>query len=180
MAPQDILDYWYSAQIKSHWFSSTPGLDQEIRDRFEGLWQQAAAGDLESWKETPEGCLALVILLDQMPLNMFRGTPESFSTEQMAVAVALFATERGFDQRLPLEHLPFLFMPLMHSENLSHQNQSVALFAQHGLQDFLKFAHHHRDIVRKFGRFPHRNSILGRESTPDELAYLDSDEAFRG
>lgn len=147
---------------------------------FESLWRQAAAGEFKHWKETPEGCLALVILLDQFPLNMFRGQPISFSTEQQAVAVSKFAIDQRFDQRLPATQLAFLYMPLMHSENLADQDLSVRLFEAAQLENNLRFAQHHRELIRKYGRFPHRNAILGRPNTPEEIAYLASREAFLG
>lgn len=166
--------------MQSSWFSSTPALDAGIRSQFESLWQQAAAGEINEWKETPEGCLALVIVLDQFPLNMFRGQPISFSTEQQAVAVSKFAIDQRFGQRLPATHLAFLYMPLMHSENLADQDLSIRLFEAAQLENNLRFAQHHRELILKYGRFPHRNAILGRQSTPDEMAYLASREAFLG
>ncbi|MDA8092539.1 MAG: DUF924 domain-containing protein [Betaproteobacteria bacterium] len=177
---REMLDFWFSDAMRRRWFASTPKLDAEIRDRFEGLWQQAAAGTLDAWQETPEGALALVIVLDQLPRNMYRGRPESFSTAQQAVAVAKHAIEHGFDQRIGKDRLAFLFMPLMHSERLDDQDASVRLFAGAGLADNLRWAEHHRDIVRRFGRFPHRNAILGRESTREEQDYLASPRAFKG
>lgn len=175
---RDLLDYWFSEAMKSHWFASTPELDQSIRERFEALWQHARTGELDAWTATQDGALALVIALDQLPLNMFRGRPESFSTEQRAVAVARQAIEAGFDRLLPAERLTFLYMPFMHSENLADQDRAVELFGATGLPT--QWAEHHREIVRRFGRFPHRNAILGRASTSDELAYLASPQAFKG
>lgn len=177
---QDLLDFWFSPRIGKHWFASTPALDDEIRQRYETLLQRAASGELDGWTASPEGALALVIVLDQLPLNMYRGQPAAFSTEQKAVAVARQAVTRGDDQRLPRERLLFLYLPFMHSEHLADQDQSVALFQRAGLSENLRFAEHHRGIVRRFGRFPHRNAILGRASSPEELAYLASPEAFKG
>lgn len=177
---QDILDYWYSPRISQRWFASTPALDDEIRTRYEALWRRAATGELDAWADTPDGALALAIVLDQLPLNMYRGKPAAFATEQQAVAVARATVARGDDQRLPRERVPFLYLPLMHSENLADQDQSVALFQRAGLADNLRFAEHHRGLIRRFGRFPHRNAILGRDSTPEEIAYLGSPEAFKG
>ena len=177
---QEILDFWYSEAVRVQWFSSTPELDAEIRQRFEPVWKKAARGELDHWKACPEGCLALVIVLDQFPLNMFRGEAISFSTEQIAVGVAQHAVDSGMDSQLPKEQLAFLYMPFMHSEKTVHQDISVKLFSDAGLEANTRFAHHHRDIVRRFGRFPHRNAILGRENTLEELEYLASDGAFRG
>jgi uncharacterized protein (DUF924 family) len=177
---QEVLDYWYSPRSSQCWFASTPALDDEIRARYLALWRRAAAGELDDWAATPEGALALAIVLDQLPLNMFRGKPAAFASEQKAVAVARQAVVRGDDQRLQLDRVLFLYMPLMHSENLADQDQSVALFQRAGLTDNLRFAEHHRGLIRRFGRFPHRNAILGRDSTPQETAYLASPEAFKG
>ena len=179
-SPQKILDFWYAEEMQPRWFASTPELDAAIRQNYESLWCRAVAGELDDWKSTPEGSLALVIVLDQFPLNMFRGQALSFSSEQQAVATARYAVAQGYDQRLPKERRGFLYMPLMHSENPADQDLSVELFEQAGLENNLRFARHHRELIRKYGRFPHRNAILGRKSTPEELAYLASKEAFLG
>lgn len=178
--PTDILDFWYTPPMPQHWFASTPVIDADIRERFSALWEQAAAGELDAWQATPEGCLALCIVLDQFPLNMFRGEARSFATEQQAVAVTKYAVTRGFDSLLPQERRSFLYMPLMHSEYLADQDESVRLFELAGLEANARFAGHHREIVRRFGRFPHRNMVLKRESTAEELVYLASKEAFTG
>lgn len=180
MQIRDILNFWYTPPMSEHWFNSTPAVDQDIRTRFESTWQQAKAGELDAWQQTPEGCLALCIILDQFPLNMYRGEARSFSTEQQAVAVTKQALAQGFDQQLPKEQRLFLYMPLMHSEHLADQDESVRVFNAVGLKENARFAEHHRDIVRRFGRFPHRNVALGRESTLAELEYLNSKEAFKG
>ncbi|WP_319558246.1 DUF924 family protein [Thiomicrorhabdus sp.] len=180
MNPLDILDFWYTPPMSEHWFSSTPEIDAEIREKFESVWEQAAEGKLDAWKETAEGCLALCIVIDQFPLNMFRGEAKSFSTEQQAVAVCKYAVEKVLDQQLPIERRTFLYMPLMHSEHLTDQDESVRLFEASKLENNIKFAHHHREIVRQYGRFPHRNAILGRESTQAEIDYLNSPQAFTG
>jgi len=178
--PQDILDFWYAPDMRTKWFASTPQIDAMMRERFEQVWESAHTGTLESWNNTPTGCLALVIVLDQFPLNMFRGTAKSFSTEQQAVAVTKQAITQGYDQQIDKEHVAFLYLPLMHSENLVDQDLCVTLFEAAGLENNLRFARHHHEIVRRFGRFPHRNAILGRTSSAEELAYLDSKEAFKG
>ncbi|MFM2317711.1 MAG: hypothetical protein RLZZ215_332 [Pseudomonadota bacterium] len=180
MQIKDILDFWYTPPMSEHWFNSTAAIDSTIRDRFETTWQQAKTGGLDTWQQTAEGCLALCIVLDQFPLNMYRGEARSFSTEQQAVAVAKRAIAQGFDRQLPTEQVSFLYMPLMHSEHLEDQDASVRLFTAAGLVENARFAEHHRSIVQRFGRFPHRNAALGRESTPAELEYLNSKEAFKG
>ncbi|MFK5915431.1 MAG: DUF924 family protein [Woeseiaceae bacterium] len=177
---QSILEYWYSDKIKSHWFSSTLELDKEIKEKFELVWKNAIAGEYNEWKASAEGCLALAIVFDQLPLNMFRAKVKSFSTEAMAIRVSKHAVEQGLDEKLSKGRIAFLYMPLMHSENIEDQNLSVSLFKKAGLEDNARFAKHHRDIVLKFGRFPHRNEILDRESTEEEIEYLKSDSAFTG
>lgn len=176
----DILDYWFAPGMAKHWFRSTPSLDREIRDRFEATWEAAAAGDLDHWVDSAEGALALVILLDQLPLNMYRGRAKAFSTEGKAIAVCKQTIDQGLDRLLPIERVAFLYMPLMHSESLADQDRSVELFTAAGLEENLRFARHHRELIRRFGRFPHRNAVLGRPSSTEERAYLVSKEAFTG
>ncbi|MDX1335430.1 MAG: DUF924 family protein, partial [Gammaproteobacteria bacterium] len=119
--PADILEFWFSAPMDKHWFSSTEAIDQQIRNQFEALWKLAAAGQLDEWRSTPEGCLALCIVLDQFPLNMYREDGRRYSSEQMAVEVCLYAVMKGYDQQLSDEQKAFLYMPLMHSESIEHQ-----------------------------------------------------------
>ncbi len=180
MEPSQIIDYWYSEPMRSHWFSSTPEIDARIRERYQQLWTDAAQGRFDHWRDDAPGCLALVLVFDQFPLNMFRGEARSFQTEGLARQVAAEALDRKFDALLKKEQLAFLFMPFMHSENLDDQDLSVALYERHGLENNLRFARHHREIIRRFGRFPHRNRILGRQSTREEQEYLASKEAFLG
>jgi uncharacterized protein (DUF924 family) len=180
LTPGDILEFWYSEPMASRWFSSSPQLDAEIRASYEQVWRAALEGRLDDWKSSPEGCLALVIVLDQLPLNMFRGEAKSFSTEQQAVEICKLAIARGYDREIAPERLGFLYMPLMHSENLLDQDLSVQMFEQAGLEGNVRFARHHRELIRRFGRFPHRNAVLGRESSREELEYLGSKEAFLG
>lgn len=178
--PAEILDFWYNPPISEHWFASTPAIDEAIRQRYATTWKQAVAGELDDWQTDAKGCLALCIVLDQFPLNMYRGKPESFSSEQQAVTVSKQAIARGFDRQLAKDQVAFLYMPLMHSEHLADQDESVRVFDKAGLQDNARFAHHHRELIRRFGRFPHRNAILGRQSTAAELEYLNSSQAFKG
>ena len=178
ITPSDVLDYWFSEKSKQFWFASTPQVDNEIKVRFESVWEKAAEGEYSQWRKTADGSVALIVILDQLPLNMFRSDPKGFQTENMAVEVALNAINNGFDEELNDEKLLFLFMPLMHSENIDHQNLQVYLFDKYNFN--LEFSKHHRDLVKKFGRFPHRNEILGRMSTMEELDYLLSDNAFKG
>ena len=179
-SPQTFIEFWFSETVRPLWFKSTTEFDNQLRDRFETVWQQAVANKLDKWAETAEGMLALVIILDQIPLNIYRGLALSFSTEAKAREIAGHAIDKGLDTALPDEQKAFLYMPFMHSETLADQDRSVALYEAAGLEYNLKFAKHHRDIIWRFGRFPHRNNILGRESTEVELVYLVSDEAFHG
>ena len=177
---KEVLEFWFTKPMSDYWFGRSTQIDDTIRERFEGLWQKGANGELQSWQNTPEGCLALCIVLDQFPLNMFRGDPTSFQTEQMAVAVAKHAIANQFHQKLPIDQVGFLFMPFMHSENIDDQNTCIELFESFDLQQSAHFAHHHKNLIKQFGRFPHRNAILGRKNTPEETQYLASDDAFLG
>jgi uncharacterized protein (DUF924 family) len=177
---QALVDFWFSETASRYWFKSTEAFDQQLRDDYAELWQQAKDGELDNWKAQPMGCLALVILLDQLPLNMFRGLAESFSTEAQSREVAALAIDREFDVDMDLKHKAFLFMPFMHSEDMQEQDKSVALFNQSGLEDNYRFAQHHYGIVERFGRFPHRNEILGRENSDAEIEYLNSKQGFKG
>ena len=180
MNHSDVIKYWFSEKSRQHWFSSTPEIDNEIKQRFEQLWINAASGKLNDWQDSPQGCLALIIILDQFPLNMFRGQAQSFASEAQSREVARLAIDKGFDRDLDPRSRAFLYMPFMHSEVFADQQLALQLFAQPGLEDNLRFARHHHDIVEKFGRFPHRNTALGRESSESEIEYLNSKEAFSG
>ena len=175
---QEILRFWFSEETKVRWFNATAEFDQALGERFLPVFEQAEAGGLREWGDTPQGALALVIVLDQFPLNLFRHEARSFGTEAAAREVSAAAIARDFDQSLDPQGKTFLYLPFMHSENLDDQHRSVALFKAAGLQDNLRFARHHRDIVQRFGRFPHRNRILGRESTREEIAWLNSPQGF--
>ena len=177
--PADVVAFWFAPDVRPLWFAATPHFDERLRARFLTTYQ-AAASQLTDWETTAEGALALVIVLDQFPLNLFRGQPESFATEAAARDVADRAIARGFDRAVPPIQRQFLYLPFMHREALADQDRSVRLYQQPGLKDGLRFARHHRDLIVRFGRFPHRNAILGRISTPEERAYLASPGAFHG
>lgn len=179
-APEEVLSFWFSPRVRELWFDSTPEFDRELRDRFEPTLHEAVAGRLGAWEETAEGSLALVVVLDQFPLNMYRGSAAAYGTGELALAASRRAIASGFDGQLPRERLAFLYLPFMHSERLEDQDLSLALFEKAGLKENLRFARHHREIVRRFGRFPHRNAALGRVSTPEEKAYLASPEGYQG
>jgi len=176
----EVLNFWFREPMRDHWFNSTLEIDKLITDNYEALWEQAKNGELDSWSANPRGCLALCVILDQFPLNMFRGKEKSFSTEQQAVKISKFAIENGLDNNISTDKVSFLYMPLMHSENMVDQNLAVESFAKIELEGNLKFAKHHRGIIETFGRFPHRNKVLGRTSSQAEIDYLNSDSAFTG
>jgi uncharacterized protein (DUF924 family) len=168
----DVIDFWRAAGPKQ-WFRKDAAFDREIEARFLGVHEAAAAGHLSDWEATPDGALALLLLLDQFPRNMFRGGARAFATDPLARAVADRAIAHGFDAGAPSAERIFFYLPFMHSENLADQERSLAL----GRQDdggSEKYAKIHADIIRRFGRFPHRNAILGRVTTPEEQAFLDA------
>jgi uncharacterized protein (DUF924 family) len=158
------------------WFRKDDAFDQAIRQRFGDTIAAGLAGAFGEWCTTPRGSLARVVLLDQFTRNAFRGTPDAFAGDAAALATTEDAIERGFDQELEARERWFLYMPFEHGESLAQQDRGVALFeelaAQTGLDEPLPWALRHRDVIRRFGRFPHRNDILGRASTPEEVAFL--------
>jgi uncharacterized protein (DUF924 family) len=144
-----------------------------VRRRYLGLWQRASAGELSAWESSDDGALALVIVLDQFPRNMFRGEARAFSSDAMARDVAARAIARGADTRIDPKLVEFLYMPFMHSEHLADQLRCVELFRDASNPDNLRYAREHAEIIRRFGRFPHRNGVLGRTTTAEEQAFLD-------
>jgi len=189
--PAAVLSSWFGTQnadgraadaTAARWFKKDPAFDQTLRERFGALHEAIVNGQREAWLETPQGALAYIIVLDQFSRNMFRDGPGMFAADDQALAVAKAAIDQGWDRQLALAERTFLYMPLMHSEQLADQDRCVELFAS--LRDELDGAarervgqnHHyavmHRDIVAQWGRFPHRNALLGRESTPEEIAFL--------
>ena len=166
----DVLAFWNADPEK--WWKKDPAFDAEIRTRFADLHAAIARGEHEDWRATPRGAIAYVLVLDQFSRNMFRGTPESFAYDAQALAAARAAIDAGFDQQLSLDERIWFYLPLEHSEDLADQERCVALFQTVGNAYYLQFAEAHRDIIRRFGRFPHRNSILGRPSTPEEVEFL--------
>jgi uncharacterized protein (DUF924 family) len=165
----DVLEFWFADPAR--WWKKDAAFDAEVRDRFLALHDALCRGDHEDWPETARGALAYVIVLDQLSRNMFRGTARMFESDVRARAAARRAIDRGDDCHSSAEQRSFLYMPLMHSEDLADQDRSVALFAA-GPPDYLRYAEQHRDVIRRFGRFPHRNALLGRESTPEEQEFL--------
>ena len=170
----DVLAFWRAAGPPK-WFAKDAGFDAAIRDRFLGAYEAAAAGRLAAWEETPEGALALCIVLDQFPRNMFRGDARAFASDAHALAIAKDAIARGHDMQLDHPKRGFFYLPLMHSEVLADQEHSVGRQLIGGTgADSLMHARAHRLVIRRFGRFPYRNAVLGRETTPLEQAFLDA------
>lgn len=171
--PHDVLSFWRGAG-ESRWWTKDDAFDTEVREKFLDLWTSAAAGKCAHWEESDDGALALVIVLDQFPRNIFRNDPRTYASDALARDVARRAIDRGVDGRLAEDLCGFLYMPFMHSEQLADQERCIALFDKLGHAENAKYAAHHADIIRKFGRFPHRNRLLGRTTTVDEQAFLDS------
>jgi uncharacterized protein (DUF924 family) len=170
-----ILDFWLDAVGRDGWYATDEALDAEIRSRFLELWEAARRGDLDGWIGAPRTCLALAILLDQFPRNMFRGDGQSFASDAKALAVAKSAIARGFDERIDMPARQFFYLPLMHSEVLADQDRSVRLFTlTPECADNLKHARAHRAVIRRFGRFPYRNAALGRTTRPPEAAWMEA------
>ena len=169
----DVLAFWRSAGDE-RWYKRDDAFDASVRERFLALWHKAVAGELSSWETTDDGALALAILLDQFPRNMFRGDPRAFSSDAQALEVAHRALARGADKRIEAPLLQFLYLPFMHSEDLADQSRCVDLFRTTADTENLRYAEEHADIIRRFGRFPHRNRALGRTTTPEEQAFLDA------
>ncbi len=165
----DILHFWFDHVGTDHWFAARPQLDAEIRDRFGPLWHDLQSEAVLFFLADAQSALAAVILFDQFPRNMFREEAQAFATDAKALAIARQAIAMGHDAQLDGMYKGFLYMPFMHSEVLADQDRAVALFAAADLHEQLKFAVGHRDLIRRFGRFPQRNPVLGRESLPAEL-----------
>lgn len=168
----EILAFWFAPATAGRWFVAEPQFDTEIRQRFAPLIEEAAAGGLAAWAETPRGALALCLLLDQFPRNVWRGTARAFDCDPMARRVAEAALAAGHDQALWPEERLFLYLPFEHSESRADQARCVALMSALGNPEWLDYAHRHHAVIARFGRFPHRNASLGRASTPDEAAFL--------
>ncbi|HSI54857.1 MAG: DUF924 family protein [Ramlibacter sp.] len=169
--PQDVLDFWREAG-PSRWFRKDEAFDQQFRARFLDAHDSALRGDLDTWAADAQGALALIILLDQFPRNAFRGSPRMFESDAKARETARQAVAAGFDLQVETELRNFLYLPFMHSEQLADQDRAVELAGKLSAES-LRYAVMHREIIEKFGRFPHRNAVLGRSTTPDEQRFLD-------
>jgi uncharacterized protein (DUF924 family) len=170
---QAVLNFWRNAG-PDKWFKKDDAFDAAIRARFLRTHETAAAGRLAEWENSPEGTLALLIVLDQFPRNMFRGSARAFASDPLARQVADRAIAQGFDRQVPAAERGFFYLPFEHSESLSDQERCCALYSAAGDTEGLKWAEIHAEIIRKFGRFPHRNAVLGRTTTQEEQAFLDA------
>jgi uncharacterized protein (DUF924 family) len=169
--PADVVSFWQAAGAEK-WFSKDDAFDAAIRARFLTTYEAAAAGALAHWERTAEGALALVIVLDQFSRNMFRASARTYAADPPARAVADRALQHGFDRAVAADLRTFFYLPFMHSEALADQERCVALYRELADAESLRYAEDHADIIRRFGRFPHRNAVLGRETTADEQAFL--------
>lgn len=180
--PQDVLAFWFDPAHAMHWFAKDENFDAQIRRRFGGAVEAAAQGRLDDWTNSPDNWLALLIVLDQFPRNLYRGDARAWASDVKAQRIALSGLDDAFDQALPPLQRVFAYLPLEHAENMGLQQRCVALFealhSQAAADDrerfamFLDYARRHREVIARFGRFPHRNVVLGRVTTPDEADYL--------
>lgn len=169
---QTVLDFWYKEIEPAQWWQKSNEFDQLIKQRFGSLHSQAVLGELFEWRSSPQGSLAEVIVLDQFSRNIFRDKPRSFASDPQALALAQFAVEKGFDQQLTPSERSFLYMPYMHSESTLVHEEAVKLFTELGNEYNLEFELRHKAIIDQFGRYPHRNQILERASSAEELEFL--------
>jgi uncharacterized protein (DUF924 family) len=186
-----ILQFWFGVPgsesyqlFQPWWFQASSVIDAQLQELFAADYQFAAAGYLDGWQGWPQSCLALILLLDQLPRNLFRGKATAFDTDPQALAIAKQAIAEGIDREFAPVQRWFFYLPFEHSENLANQEQCLTLFAslpEHpGKEAALAAAHQHHQLIQQFGRFPHRNEVLGRISTAAELEYLQQPAAFRG
>lgn len=172
MQAADILHFWFEELTEKQHFAQDPALDAMIRVRFGATWQAAQRGELWDWRLSPEGRLAEILVLDQFSRNMHRGSPQAFAQDTLALVLAQELVAGGHDVHLQPPQRAFAYMPYMHSESALIHQQAMRLFAQPGLENNLAFEVRHHDIIARFGRYPHRNAVLGRPSTPSEIAFL--------
>jgi uncharacterized protein (DUF924 family) len=179
----EIIEFWFGppghpgyAEPRDEWFEKSTDFDAEVRERFLGTWVAAGKHQLDHWLAVPDGALALVVVLDQFPRNMFRSSAKAYITDRQALAVAERIVDRGWDQEMKPGQRWFVYLPFEHSESMAVQERSIALFrglaGDKGSRAAIEFARRHYDIIARFGRFPHRNGVLGRDSTPEELEFL--------
>ncbi|RED53701.1 DUF924 family protein [Aestuariispira insulae] len=168
----DVLNFWFEECSPEQWFKKDDSFDELVRESFLGLYEKVAARCFSHWRDSARGCLAEIIVLDQFSRNMFRNDPQAFAADDIARECLYHALEKGWDADLPKLQRKFLYMPLMHSEDPADQRLSIEKFETLQEPESLKFAHLHKDIIDRFGRYPHRNDVLGRETTAEERAFL--------
>lgn len=171
---KDILDFWFEETSPQQWFQINPEFDAALAERFSEAYEKARDGLLDDWRQNADGCLALCLLIDQFPRNMFRQSKQAYATDSKALVVAKYAVSKGFDQVLPPVKRRFLYLPYEHSENLNDQRSCLAFFEKMKKEDPLSYdyALRHFQVIEEYGRFPHRNKILERMNTPEEEEYL--------
>ncbi|MBI1273548.1 MAG: DUF924 family protein [Alphaproteobacteria bacterium] len=176
---EDIVNFWFMEVGEQKWFKPAPELDQEITKRFTPLYEQAASGQLKEWEETPSGMLALLLLLDQFPRNMFRNTAKAFATDDLALDLARTSIIKHFDDRIDVNFKLFFYLPFEHSENMGDQRLALFYVRERTKNpEWLEWAERHFNTIQQFGRFPHRNEALGRQSTAAEEAFLKNGGGF--
>ena len=175
---QEVLDFWFKELSPEHWYKKDDNVDKTIIKRFTRLHTAAINGELESWRNTPEGSLAEIIILDQFSRNMFRDDAKSFAYDELALKLAQEAIDKGHHKKLSPEEIAFLIMPYMHSEDPNVHVNAIELFSMPGLEYNLKYEMQHKEIIDKFGRYPHRNKALGRDSTEPEIEFLKNHNGF--
>lgn len=169
---QTIIQFWFEEVDKKLWFSKSDDFDCLLEEKFLSTYHAAKSNELFNWRQDVQGRLAEILLLDQFSRNLFRDSPLAFATDPLSLCLAQHAVLSKLDKELPLRQRAFLYMPYMHSESLVIHEQAVKLFSATGLEDNLRFEIRHKQIIEQFGRYPHRNKILGRESTPEEIDFL--------
>ena len=169
----EVTHFWFDELSVDDWFGSSAEVDEQITERFQELWEEQKSKIASDFLATPKTALAAIILFDQFPRNIFRGTAEAFATDHLALQIAKEVIDRETDHKLTEDQRSFLYMPFMHSEDLEDQTRCLGLFTALGTEDNIKFAKAHRDIILQYGRFPHRNAVLGRESRPEEQVAID-------
>ena len=175
MAPDEVLQFWFEDSTPKDWFMKSEAFDLQIRERFGAAYDEAAAGGFSDWRETSSGCIALCIMLDQFPRNMFRNNSKAYAADAQARSVAAHTLEQNFDTEdgLTDNHRCFLYLPFEHSEAIEDQRLSLRLFRERTKDErYIDYAERHLRVIERFGRFPHRNAVMGRESTAEEETFL--------
>jgi uncharacterized protein (DUF924 family) len=175
---ESVLTFWFEELKSADWFSSKPDIDQRVKERFETTLLAAAKGELFRLRETPLGRLAEIIVLDQFSRNIYRNSPKAFENDRLALVLSQELVALKLDQEIPVTRLAFAYMPYMHSESSMIHEEALKLFNRPGLEDNYKFELLHKDIIDRFGRYPHRNTVLGRESTPAEIEFMKTHKGF--